>query len=85
MSEEAEMFWNKKAEILLLDKKIVKIEWMSQKEANKYDWGKRPVTFNLDDGTRIIVQSDDEGNDGGVLWVGHEDGEEVLPVLSVED
>ena len=81
MSKDAEAHWHKLADDLLLNKKIVKVEWMSQKEADKYDWGKRPVTFNLDNGTRIIAQMDDEGNDGGVLWVGHKNGEEVLPVF----
>ena len=49
-------------------------------------WYKRPVSFILDNGTRIIAQMDDEGNDGGVLWAGlAEDMEEILPVLGLED
>ena len=45
----------------------------------------RPITFILDDGTRIIPQSDDEGNNGGALWFGTESEESVMPVLTGDD
>ena len=77
--------WNKKANDLLLGKKIVKVEYMDSEEAINYMWNNRPVTFMLDNGTRIMIQSDDEGNDGGALWIGSRDVEEILPVLSLED
>ena len=77
--------WNKKANDLLLGKKIVKVEYMDTNEADNYMWNKRPVTFMLDDGTRVMVQSDDEGNDGGALWIGNRHVEEILPVLGLED
>jgi hypothetical protein len=48
-------------------------------------WYKRPISFTLDNGTRLMVQQDDEGNDGGALWYGNKDGEDLLPVLSLED
>ena len=88
--------WTKKAESILLDKKIVKIRWMAEVEADvQFGWNKRPVILILDDGTEIIPQMDDEGNDGGaLLWVNpnelveskHFPGEkftksEVLPVF----
>ena len=77
--------WNKKANDLLLGKKIVKVEYMDNEEANNYMWNKRPVTFMLDNDTRVMIQSDDEGNDGGALWIGSKDVEEILPVLGLED
>ena len=77
--------WNKKANDLLLGKKIVKVEYMGTEEANNYMWDKRPVTFMLDNGTRVMIQSDDEGNDGGALWIGSRDVEEILPVLGLRD
>ena len=77
--------WNKKANDLLLGKKIVKVEYMDTEEADNYMWNKRPVTFMLDNGTRVMIQSDDEGNDGGALWIGSKDVEEILPVLGLED
>ena len=77
--------WTTDAEKVLLNKRIVKVEYMTTKESNDYMWNNRPITFLLDDGTRIIAQMDDEGNDGGVLWYGTQDDEGVLPVLRGED
>ena len=62
--------WTTDAEKVLLNKRIVKVEYMTAKESNDYMWNNRPITFLLDDGTRIIAQMDDEG---------------VLPVLRGED
>ena len=58
---------------------------MSNRECNDYDWYKRPITFILDNGTRVIAMQDDEGNDGGVLTCLTHDKEEILPVLDVEE
>ena len=33
-------------------------------------------TLELDDGTAIIPQCDDEGNDGGALWIANAKGKE---------
>ena len=77
--------WTTEAENVLLNKRIVKVEYMSAKESDDYMWNNRPITFLLDDGTRIIAQMDDEGNDGGVLWYGTQDDEGVLPDLRGED
>jgi len=77
--------WTTEAEKVLLNKRIVKVEYMTAKESDDYMWNNRPITFVLDDGTRIIAQMDDEGNDGGVLWYGTKDNEGVLPVLRGED
>ena len=85
MKKDYTKIWNKTANDLLLGKKIVKVEYMSSEEADKGMWYSRPVRIILDDGTNILPMSDDEGNDGGALWLGSKDGEEVLPVLSVED
>ena len=83
--QKLEKRWTKVAEKSLLNKRIIKVEYMSLKEADNYMWNNRPITFILEDGTRIIAQMDDEGNDGGVLWYGTEDDEGVLPVLQGED
>ena len=77
--------WTTEAEKVLLNKRIVKVEYMTAKESNDYMWNNRPITFLLDDGTRVIAQMDDEGNDGGVLWYGMRDKEGVLPVLQGDD
>ena len=77
--------WTTEAEKVLLNKRIIKVEYMSLKESDDYMWNNRPVSFVLNDGTRIIAQMDDEGNDGGVLWYGTKDNEGVLPVLQGDD
>ena len=77
--------WTKVAEDVLLGRRILKVEYMSSKECNEYMWYKRPITFILDNGTRVIAQMDDEGNDGGVLACLTNKAEEILPVLGVED
>tara|TARA_B100000519_G_scaffold54438_1_gene45414 strand:+ start:586 stop:843 length:258 start_codon:yes stop_codon:yes gene_type:complete len=77
--------WTKYAEKRLLDRKIVKVEYMTSDECNEYMWYKRPITFILDNGTRVIAMQDDEGNDGGVLTCLTEKSEDVLPVLGVKD
>ncbi len=82
---ENNQYWTKIAENVLLKRKIVKVEYMKDKECNEYMWYKKPITFILDNGTRVIAMQDDEGNDGGVLTCLTEDKEEVLPVLSVKE
>ena len=77
--------WTKVAEKVLLGRRILKVEYMSSQECNDYMWYKRPITFILDNGTRVIAQMDDEGNDGGVLTCLTGKTEEILPVLGVED
>ena len=71
MSEDAKVHWHKLADELLLNRKIVKLEWMNETEADKsYGWYKRPLKIHLDDGRIIVPQCDDEGNDGGaLLWI----------------
>ena len=60
--------WEATANKILLGRKIVSIKWMGEEEADdSFGWSKRPVKLILDDGTMIIPQCDDEGNDGGVL------------------
>ena len=70
--------WTKKAEKLLLGKKITQVRYLHKDEAEEMLWDSRPVVFKLDDGTWIMPMRDDEGNDGGALAVGPD---ETLPVL----
>ena len=77
--------WNKQAKKDLLGRKIVQVKYVDSEEAKSYMLYKRPISFTLDNGTRLMVQQDDEGNDGGALWYGNKDGEDLLPVLSLED
>ena len=80
-SQELTTRLTKKAESFLLGRQIVRVEYMGQDECDRYYWHKRPITFILDNGTRVIAMCDDEGNDGGVLTCLTKNKEEVLPVL----
>jgi hypothetical protein len=88
--------WEDKANILLLGRRIVRIKWQSETEAHEgHGWHSRAIELHLDDGTIIVPQRDDEGNDAGaLLWINpketmeskHFPGEkftktEVLPVF----
>ena len=67
MNKEHKDGWQKKAEKYLLNKKIVKIEWMSTDEITETMWHNAPICLKLDDGSYIFPLRDDEGNDGGAL------------------
>jgi len=56
---------------------------MSDEEMKQSYWHNRPICLLLDDGTWIIPQCDDEGNDGGALYVANavKDKAEILPVI----
>jgi hypothetical protein len=60
--------WTEFAEEKLVGKKIVKVEYMSEKEAKEWMWYKRPLIMHLDDGTQLMLSADDEGNDGGAMF-----------------
>ena len=84
-TEEITPYWTKKANNLLAGRTIVKVEYLDTKEAKDYGWYKRPISFTLDDGKRVIAQMDDEGNDGGALCYLNDGVDDVLPVLSIGD
>ena len=60
-------FWNKNAEKILLGQKIVRVEYMSKKDAEEMDWYSRPIQILLSNGVWLTPQQDDEGNDGGSI------------------
>ena len=60
--------WTKVASDILVGRTITEVAYLTKTEAEEdFGWHKRPITFTLDNGTIIIAQMDDEGNDGGVL------------------
>lgn len=50
---------------LLRGKKIDSCRYMTREEADQFGWYKRPLIIMFTDESYIILQSDDEGNDGG--------------------
>lgn len=78
MSNDILTTWNAKAKEVLVGKKIVEARYLNDEEMDMMDWTGRPLCFFLDDGTSCILSTDDEGNDGGVLFYGSNG---VLPLL----
>jgi hypothetical protein len=53
----------------LIGRTIVTMRWMRDSEMNLFGWYKRPMVLVCEDGTLIVFQSDDEGNDGGAAFI----------------
>lgn len=73
--------WTEKAQEVLLNKKIVKVRYLTETEMEGLGWYKNPVCFQLSDGTLCFLSADDEGNDGGSLFYQTDNGIDCLPVL----
>lgn len=78
------MNWNKQASDVLLGKKIVRVRYLTDKEADALGWYSKPVAFLLDNGIWVYPSADDEGNNGGALFTSSEDCP-VLPLLMTGD
>ena len=48
---------------------IKSIRYMTKEETEGNYWYSSPIIIELSDGTALIPQKDDEGNDGGALWI----------------
>ena len=59
-----------KFEKILKGKKIDSCRYMTREEADEFGWYKRPLIMMFTDRTYLLLQSDDEGNDGGAAYVG---------------
>ena len=76
---EIRRFWNQEASEKLKGRTIVKVEYMSEELVEDLGWYKIPVIMTLDNGWRIYPQMDDEGNDGGALFIEHTGETETHP------
>ena len=52
----------------LYGKKIVGVRYLTEEETEASGWY-FPIVIELSAGMALIPQSDDEGNDGGALWI----------------
>ena len=77
--QKLELEWIKRITKLLVGKKIVKIQYMTEKDAEQQGWYRRPIQIRLEDGTWLTPSQDDEGNDGGSLYTNIE----KLPIIPV--
>ena len=85
-AEQREQYWNQAATRALKGRGIVKARYMTDKEAENFGWTSRPLVLILDNGAYVIVQSDDEGNDGGAVLIlddptDEKSGSLLLPTL----
>lgn len=77
--DKLEKKWNAIASDVLLNQKIVEVSYMTESEKENNYWYKRPVMFKLENGVWCYPSKDDEGNDGGALFITNSLG--CLPVL----
>jgi len=59
------MKWND----MLVGRTIIGMRRLTDEEMETFGWLDNPMVILLDNGTFILPQRDDEGNDGGVLYV----------------
>lgn len=59
-------------------KKVVEARYLTEEEADKMGFYSRPVVIIFNDGTFIVPQMDEEGNDSGVLVSFDSVGKETL-------
>ena len=71
--------WTDKISKKLIGRKIVGIEYCSEKEMEEQGWHNRPIQILLDNGTWLTPTSDDEGNNGGAIHTNLS----TLPVIPV--
>lgn len=62
----------------LIGRTIIDVRWMRDSEMDLFGWYKRPMVLVCGDGTLIVFQSDDEGNDGGAALIYNEKNETEL-------
>ena len=53
-------YWTRRVEKFLLGQKIVKVEYMSEEDAEDMGWDSRPIQILLENGTWLTPQQDDE-------------------------
>ena len=80
VSKDVEKYWDEVAKGLLLNKKIVNVRYLTEKEAEDLGWYERVVAFQTEDGLWFFPSRDDEGNDGGALFTSDEK-DSCLPVM----
>jgi hypothetical protein len=52
----------------LVGKTIASVRYMTEQEAHEALWSSRPLIIRFTDGSMLIPQMDDEGNDGGAMF-----------------
>jgi len=76
-------YWNNEGAKVLVGKRVVRVRYLTDKEAENMGWHDRSIAIFFDDGTIIFPSQDDEGNGPGSMF-GTLSGEDfTLPTLPV--
>ena len=68
----------------LVGLRIMGVRYLTQEETEASGWYSSPIVIELSDGSALIPQQDDEGNDGGALWIANSKGkQDLIPVIRV--
>ena len=68
----------------LVGLKIVGVRYLTKEETEASAWYSSPIAIELSDGSALIPQQDDEGNDGGAIWIANSKGKaDLIPVIRV--
>jgi len=65
-------------EKILKGKKVDSCRYLTREEADDFGWYKRPLCIIFTDSTYLVLQSDDEGNDGGAAFLGGDTDEQTI-------
>jgi len=67
----------------LIGLSIVGVRYLTKEETEASGWYSSPIVIELSDGSALIPQQDDEGNDGGALWIANSKKckEDLAPVI----
>ena len=71
--------WIERSGKVLLGRRILKVRYMTKKEAEEMGWDNRAIVIGLDNGTVIFPSMDDEGNNAGAIFTTDKD----LPTIPV--
>ena len=74
-------YWKTRAASVLTGRTIVDVGYMTEIEANALGWHYRALVLTLDDGSQLIPQADDEGNEAGAMTWANAEKYQLLPVL----
>ena len=66
----------------LVGLRIMGVRYLTKEETDASAWYSAPIAIELSDGSALVPQQDDEGNDGGALWIANSKGkQDLIPVI----
>ena len=73
--------WQNETRKKLVGKTIKHVRYMTDDEMEDFMWYRNPVVITFTDGTILVPQSDDEGNDGGSMMYIKNNKTDIIPTL----